>query len=181
MKMLPEKFLTYFLYFSAMAFVGRIIESVYRSYYEKKFVNAGFLSGPFLSIYGFDAVIITSINTEVRNFPVIFSWIITLLSPTALEYFGSCFILDIDHSARTIINFKDFQNNILKLIEKGKKFTPGFDFSPESEHIHKKLPNEVRRLSKPLNAFLSLRRGFREKSFVFPEWVNEILERRFKK
>jgi uncharacterized membrane protein len=42
-----------------MCFVGWIIETVYRSYNEKKIVNAGFLSGPFLPIYGFGAIIIT--------------------------------------------------------------------------------------------------------------------------
>ncbi|MDR1947925.1 MAG: putative ABC transporter permease, partial [Spirochaetaceae bacterium] len=89
MKMLPEKALTYFLYFSIMAFVGWIIETIYRSYDEKKFVNAGFLSGPFLPIYGFGAVIMTSINIEAQKLPEILSWIITLLSPTFLEYFGS--------------------------------------------------------------------------------------------
>jgi uncharacterized membrane protein len=72
-----------------MAFVGWIIETTYRSFNENKFVNAGFLSGPFLPIYGFGAVIITSINIEVQKFPSILSWIITLLSPTFLEYFGS--------------------------------------------------------------------------------------------
>jgi uncharacterized membrane protein len=80
--MLPDKILTYFLYFSIMAFAGWIIETIYRSCSEKKFVNAGFLSGPFLPIYGFGAVIITSINVEVQKFPIILSWVVTLLSPT---------------------------------------------------------------------------------------------------
>lgn len=247
MGMLPEKFLTYFLYFGAMAFAGWIIESVYRSCREKKFVNAGFLSGPFLPIYGFGAVIMAVINTELQKFPAALSWVITLLSPTFLEYFGSwimekifklklwdykneplnlngriClkfsfmwaalavmhiliiqpavfkriiilgpyyshflaggllvyFILDTDHSVRSIINFKDFQNNLLKLIEKGRKFTPVFDSGPENGYMRGKLPAEIRRLLKPLNAFPNLRRGFKEKSFVFPGWINEILERR---
>jgi uncharacterized membrane protein len=250
MKMLPEKLLTYFLYFSVMAFAGWIIETAYRSYNEKKFVNAGFLSGPFLPIYGFGAVIITSINIEVQKFPEILSWIITLLSPTVLEYFGSwimekifklklwdykderlningriClkfsviwaffavmhiliiqprifkrimvlgpyyshffagglfayFILDLNYSIRSIINFKEFQNNITKLIEKGKKFTPAFDFNLENENINKKLPNEIQRLLKPLNAFPNLRKNFKEKLFIFPKWINEILEKRYKK
>jgi uncharacterized membrane protein len=250
MKMLPEKILTYFLYFSIMSFVGWIIETAYRSYNEKKFVNAGFLSGPFLPIYGFGAVIRTFINIEAQKFPAILSWIVTLLSPSFLEYFGSwvmekifklklwdyknerlnlngrvcfkfstiwaffavihiliiqprifkrimilgpyyshfvagglfaCFALDLNYSIRSIINFKDFQNNISKLIEKGKKFTPAFDINPESENINKKLPNEIRRLLKPLNAFPNLRKNFKEKSFVFPKWINEILEKRYKK
>ena len=233
-----------------MAFVGWIIETAYRSFNEKKWVNAGFLSGPFLPIYGFGAVIITGVNREIQGFPALLSWIITLLLPTILEYFGSwvtekifklklwdyskerlnlngriClkfsiiwaffsmihvlilqpriykrimilgpyyshfvagglftyFSLDLNHSVRSIINFKDFQNNISTLVEKGKKFTPAFDVLSESEGTNKKLPNEIRRLLKPLSAFPHLRKNFKEKSFVFPKWITEILEKRFKK
>jgi uncharacterized membrane protein len=232
-----------------MAFVGWVIETTYRSFNERKFVNAGFLSGPFLPIYGFGAVIITSINIEVQKFPIILSWIFTLLSPTFLEYFGSwvmekifklklwdykheqlnlngriCFkfsiiwaflaaihiliiqprifkrimilgpyyshfiagglfsyfILDLNHSVRSIINFKEFQNNLLKLIEKGEKYITAFDFISTDNNINKKLPNEIRRLLKPINAFPNLRKNFKEKAFVFPKWINEILEKKYK-
>jgi uncharacterized membrane protein len=91
------------------------------------------------------------------------------------------FTLDLNYSIRSIINFKDFQSNISKLIENGKKFTPAFDINLESEKINRKLPNDIRRLLKPLNAFPNLRKNFKEKSFVFPKWINEILEKRFKK
>jgi uncharacterized membrane protein len=244
--MLPEKLLSYFLYFSIMAFSGWIIETIYRSFTEKKFVNAGFLSGPFLPIYGFGTVIMTFINTEVQKFPLILSWVITVLSPTMLEYFASwimekifklklwdyrdeplnlngrvClkfsiiwaflsvvhiliiqprifkrimilgpyyshfiagglfmyFILDLNHSIRSIINFKEFQNNLLKLIEKGEKYIPTFDFISNDKDIRNKLPNEIRRLLKPINAFPNLRKSFKEKLFVFPKWINEILEK----
>jgi uncharacterized membrane protein len=232
-----------------MSFTGWIIESVYRSYQEKKFVNAGFLSGPFIPIYGFGAVIITIINMELQKFPVVLSWTITLLSPTVLEYFVSwimektfklklwdyknerlnlngriClkfsifwavlaaihilfmlpgmikrimilgpyyshfiagglfayFMLDLNHSARSIINFKEFQNNLLKLIEKGGKYIPAFDFISNDKDANKKLPNEFRRLLKPINAFPNLRKSFKEKTFVLPKWINEILEKKYK-
>jgi uncharacterized membrane protein len=86
--MIPAKLLYYFLYFGSMAFFGWIIEVIYRSKKERRFVNAGFLSGPFLPIYGFGAVIITAVNTEAHNLPPAIGWAITLLSPTVLEYFG---------------------------------------------------------------------------------------------
>jgi uncharacterized membrane protein len=250
MKMIPENILLYFLYFSAMAFAGWILETAYKSYTEKKFVNAGFLSGPFLPIYGFGAVIITCINTGFQKFYGIFSWIITVLSPTVLEYFvswimekifklklwdynnerfnlhgkiclkfsiiwaflammhiliiqplifkrimilgpyyshfiagGLCmyFIIDVNYSIRSILNFKDFQRNILKLIEKGKEFVPAFDTNFTGKNVDKKLPGEIRRILKPLAAFPNLRKGFKEKSFIFPKWINEILEKKFKK
>jgi uncharacterized membrane protein len=63
--MIPEKALYYFLYFGVMAFTGWIIEVIYRSVHEKRFVNAGFLSGPFVPIYGFGAVIITALSRMI--------------------------------------------------------------------------------------------------------------------
>jgi uncharacterized membrane protein len=71
-----------------MSFVGWIIEVVYRSSKEKRFVNPGFLSGPFVPIYGFGAVIITGISVEFSSLAAPIDWTITLLSPTILEYFG---------------------------------------------------------------------------------------------
>jgi uncharacterized membrane protein len=232
-----------------MAFAGWIIESVYRSCRDKKFVNAGFLSGPFLPIYGFGAVIMTIINTELQKFPLILSWTITLLSPTILEYFGSwimektfklklwdykderlnlngriClkfsiiwavlavlhiliiqpvifkrimilgpyyshfivgglfayFMFDLNYSIRSIINFNEFQNDLLKLIEKGEQYIPAFDFISNDEDTDKKLPNELRGLLKPINAFPNLEKSFKEKTFILPRWVNEILEEKYK-
>jgi uncharacterized membrane protein len=87
-KMLPEKLLDYFLYFGAMSFLGWIIETIYRSGKEKRLVNPGFLSGPFVPIYGFGAVIITSVSVEARTLPLVPGWALFLLSPTILEYFA---------------------------------------------------------------------------------------------
>ena len=85
---IPSKLLSYLLYFSAMAFVGWIIETVYRSWEEKRFVNAGFLSGPFVPIYGFAAVIITVISEEVKGLNPFIAWAVILISPTIVEYIG---------------------------------------------------------------------------------------------
>jgi uncharacterized membrane protein len=92
---LPEKLLYYFIYFCLMSFLGWIIESTYRSIHEKRFVNAGFLYGPFLPIYGFGAVVITCINAELQAphlphpLPPAVTWAVTLLSPTLIEYLGA--------------------------------------------------------------------------------------------
>jgi uncharacterized membrane protein len=97
MWMIPQKLLYYFLYFGVMAFAGWIIETIYRSHKEKQFVNAGFLSGPFVPIYGFGAVIITAVSVEAESLSASLGWIITLLSPTILEYFGSWLMEKIFH------------------------------------------------------------------------------------
>jgi uncharacterized membrane protein len=247
-KMIPEKLLYYFLYFGVMAFAGWIIEVIYRSLHEKRFVNAGFLSGPFVPIYGFGAVIITAISVEVRSLPAVIAWTITLLSPTLLEYFSAWFmekifglklwdyrdrrfnlngrialrfsvywaflaaflvlfvqplvfarimvlgpylshflagglsayfIMDIANSVKSIFNFKAFQSDIAALIEKGKQFHPVFDFNGDADRKKLKLPAEIRRILKPLNAFPSLRKNFKGKLPAFPDWIRKHLEKRF--
>jgi hypothetical protein len=95
---------------------------------------------------------------------------------------GLCVYLihDVNYSIKSVLNFKNFQDNLLKLIEKGKKFTPSFDFTINDNNINKKLPNEIRQILKPINAFPKLRKNFTEKLFVFPEWTRKILEERLK-
>lgn len=88
-KAIPELILDYYLYFCFMAFLGWIIESSYKSSQEHRFVNAGFLSGPFVPIYGFGALIISLISLRVARLPQLAAWSIIILSPTILEYFGS--------------------------------------------------------------------------------------------
>lgn len=46
--------LTYFIIYSI---AGWVLESLYRSFCEKKFINTGFLIGPFCPIYGIGAII----------------------------------------------------------------------------------------------------------------------------
>ena len=61
---IPSILLNNFLYFSFMSFLGWILESAYRSYRERRLVNAGFLSGPFVPIYGLGGVIISLIGLK---------------------------------------------------------------------------------------------------------------------
>lgn len=45
------------LYFIIYSFFGWVIESIFKTILQKKFVNSGFLYGPFCPIYGFGAII----------------------------------------------------------------------------------------------------------------------------
>jgi len=77
------------LYFSIFSFVGWLIECSYFFIKEKKFINRGFLYGPFVPLYGFGALTVYLISYLLKNqsiFLTIFiSWIICII----IEYIGS--------------------------------------------------------------------------------------------
>ena len=81
-------FLYIFLLFITYSFLGWIIESVYCSYLEKKFVNRGFLIGPYCPIYGCAAVLILIFLSKYESNLFIFFSISVLLSGT-IEYITS--------------------------------------------------------------------------------------------
>ena len=58
-------------YFIIYSFLGWVLESVYKTLYQKKLVNSGFLYGPFCPIYGFGAIIMYLFLDEVANKPII--------------------------------------------------------------------------------------------------------------
>lgn len=74
------------LFFYIYCFIGWIWESCYVSVHEKKWVNRGFLHGPFLPIYGTGAIAILWATLPVaNNYFLIF--LFGMISATILEYF----------------------------------------------------------------------------------------------
>lgn len=65
--------------FAFYAFAGWVLETGYRSIIQRRLVNPGFLSGPFLPIYGF--------------FATLANWSGELLSHLAWEWQFACFVL----------------------------------------------------------------------------------------
>ena len=55
------------LFFFLYGLLGWIWECLYVSVYEKKWINRGFLYGPFIPIYGFGAIIVFLIAFPVRE------------------------------------------------------------------------------------------------------------------
>lgn len=51
-------FLDLIIYFAIYSFLGWLMETIFASIIERKFINRGFLIGPFCPIYGFGAVMI---------------------------------------------------------------------------------------------------------------------------
>lgn len=73
-------------YFTLYSIVGWICETVWCSIGNRKFVNRGFLSGPWCPIYGFGAMLILSFTALVPQNPILI-FLISMLAATVLEYF----------------------------------------------------------------------------------------------
>ena len=58
----------YVALFAIYSFMGWIIEVIYRSITQRKFVNAGFLFGPFVPLYGFGALFIILLQNIFHQF-----------------------------------------------------------------------------------------------------------------
>lgn len=72
------------LFFFIYCFLGWCWESAYVSVKKRKWVNRGFLNGPFLPIYGFGALAILAATLPVRKFPVLV-YLFGMLGATLLE------------------------------------------------------------------------------------------------
>lgn len=76
------KLLTYFIIYSI---AGWVLESVYRSFCEKKLINTGFLNGPFCPIYGIGAIIMFLFLEQFQE-NILILFIISLLVLSIWEY-----------------------------------------------------------------------------------------------
>lgn len=76
------------LYFFAYSFLGWVCECIYCSIPAKKFINRGFLAGPYCPIYGFGALAVIHILTPFGG-NVLLMFIMGILVTSALEYVTS--------------------------------------------------------------------------------------------
>jgi len=61
-------------YFIIYSFLGWLLECIYRTIVQKKIVNAGFIFGPFCTIYGFGALIMCLLlNNFKSNYLLLFT------------------------------------------------------------------------------------------------------------
>ena len=75
----------WFLFFYIYCFLGWCFESAYVSIKSKKFINRGFLKGPFLPIYGTGAITVLFVALPFSgNIPGVF--LVGALAATVLEY-----------------------------------------------------------------------------------------------
>jgi uncharacterized protein len=72
--------------FAFYSFCGWIIEAAYRSFGKKKFVNPGFLHGPFVIIYGFGVLLLLGTAAALNGFHPLIHVIAGGILLTALEF-----------------------------------------------------------------------------------------------
>lgn len=69
-----------FTNFILYSFLGWVLESVFKTILEKKWINSGFLMGPFCPIYGFGAIIMSCLNVFKSNIFITFIAGVIILS-----------------------------------------------------------------------------------------------------
>lgn len=79
-------FFYYIVLFAIYCFIGWAVEVIYRSVSQRKFVNAGFLFGPFILIYGFGAFLVLVLQHIFQDWPIAARFIVFGLAVTAMEY-----------------------------------------------------------------------------------------------
>lgn len=83
-------FSVYFLFFNFVlySFLGWIWESCFVSFQNKRWINRGFLNGPFIPLYGFGATLIYMVIFPIQERPT-YVFVIGMLFATVLEYVTS--------------------------------------------------------------------------------------------
>lgn len=86
------KFYYLFFYFVIYAFLGWSLEVIYAAKNKGKFVNRGFLTGPFCPIYGFGALSIIVLLNPFKSSYILLA-ISCFVIPSTIEYFTG-FVLE---------------------------------------------------------------------------------------
>lgn len=74
------------IFFGIYSFAGWIIEVIYRSFTRKKFINPGFLFGPFVPVYGIGAMFIILMQNLISPLNIAYQFIIYTVVLTVIEY-----------------------------------------------------------------------------------------------
>ncbi|MFO7568984.1 MAG: HD domain-containing protein [Smithellaceae bacterium] len=76
----------YLAFFAIYSFMGWVLEVIYRSLKQRKFVNAGFLFGPFVPIYGTGAAVVILLHPLLSQWHYVGQFLVIGLALTAIEY-----------------------------------------------------------------------------------------------
>ena len=82
---MKQEFIYLLTYFIIYSFLGWVMESIFRTLWEKKIINTGFLKGPFCPIYGIGAIIMITLLSDLKDAPVLL-FLISFIVLTIWEY-----------------------------------------------------------------------------------------------
>ena len=99
----------YFLYFVVYSFLGWICETTYCAIIDKKYVNRGFLKGPFCPIYGVGALMVIIILNPVTD-NIILLFFSGIIFTSILEYITG-FLLEVVFNLKWW-DYSDYKFNI---------------------------------------------------------------------
>lgn len=106
----------FILIFALYSFIGWVMETIFASALQRKFINRGFLIGPFTPVYGFGAILIIisldliSIPAQNTSVLLISKLFLSTLLVTALEFITGFVLEKIFHS-----KWWDYSENFLNL------------------------------------------------------------------
>jgi len=106
----------FILIFLVYSFIGWVMETIFASILQRKFINRGFLIGPFTPIYGYGSVLIIIssklIEASIENtfVQLILSILLATLLVTVLEFITGFVLEKIFHS-----KWWDYSNNALNI------------------------------------------------------------------
>lgn len=86
-----EVFFRYFMYFMIYSFLGWLMEVIVTLWNKKKFVNRGFLIGPYCPIYGYGVILIVLLCSKNKT-DILAVFLKAILICSILEYFTSFFM-----------------------------------------------------------------------------------------
>ncbi|GAB6106063.1 putative ABC transporter permease [Fusibacter bizertensis] len=109
----------FILFFALYSFIGWVLETIFASALQRKFINRGFLIGPFTPIYGFGAILIIlllvwiSISEQNALITLIKNLLLSTLMVTTLEFITGYLLEKIFHSkwwdySDNFLNFKGY-------------------------------------------------------------------------
>ncbi|MBU2649718.1 MAG: hypothetical protein KKA81_02180 [Bacteroidetes bacterium] len=75
------------LFFTLYSFAGWVIEVIYRSIAQKRFINAGFLFGTFVPVYGLAACSIIALSHVLKDESIYVQIFVYGTLPTVIEFF----------------------------------------------------------------------------------------------
>lgn len=102
-------FSTWLFFFYFYCFLGWVWETCYVSVLKAKWVNRGFMRGPFLPIYGSGAIVVLVFTLPFRTNPGLV-FVVGMVSATILEYFTGAAMERLFH-----VRYWDYSNQRLNL------------------------------------------------------------------